>query len=635
MLRKLNAISITRNTWLLLVGTLMALPATVQASQEDLAKQLNGKLQKTKSKMMGMQIDQAVSFFKEATELLDQLNTENPQHKDMKKLQNKYDKISKDLAKKVVQRARRSISPMESDLEKKLSGSDKDQIKQSKDKLTEALAKHQENLEIAGGDAGTSLIESVQELIAKADGKLGTAPAKKKDLVKSKTKKKSTKSSTGTTDTKELISQIQGKFRSARHADTQELVKMAEEIKELIAQLNKVDPDHNKLPDFEKKVEKMVADAYASDLKSARSDIERRHSRVLSYLERNREDEREHLKEQRDLLVEVLESHRAALIAVGEEGKKIISDTEAIIKEVDQKIGATSASDNLGDEWAAKLKVFTREGEKNLHLDINGAAVFIQLKKHYAEAQELWDQYQKVEFPSGKTYALQEAEKKFKWAIETVESNLDSAISSRWGKVKKNVQRIASLFESDQEWKKDSSKQPLRFADELIVESTKLIEEFAGYVPDYPKLAALQTQLKQLTQENTERRNASKALTFMKADKFQGKGAKKLKEFARKLVPKKYKDVKALRVTIFSEDWKEETVTEWTDTTHSSLRTRTTRTVMACVAAKHTDGVFRHFGYLSQNRKSDGSWGSIYGHLTDTRNPMLEENVKKDEPEEE
>ncbi|UCG33904.1 MAG: hypothetical protein JSU68_04555, partial [Phycisphaerales bacterium] len=195
------------------------------------------------------------------------------------------------------------------------------------------------------------------------------------------------------------------------------------------------------------------------------------------------------------------------------------------------------------------------------------------------------------------------------------------------------ITRIADWFAADQEWKADKSKRPKPFSDEVLEEARRAVDEIAGFVQDHPEVGRLRDQLNSLFEEAAARRKAGIALTFLRADKYQGPDADDLKTFARKLVPKTHEGAEVLRLTIFTPDWKEETVVEWTDTTRSALRKRTTRTLMFMVAFRDTEGVFRDIGYLNQDRTSDGGWGPTYGHLAKYRNPMLQENVEKDEPE--
>jgi hypothetical protein len=581
-----------------------------------------------------MQIDEAVALFGEAKSLLEQMKAEQPDHNDLARLQNNYDKLAADLAKKVTQRAGRAINPMRSQLEKELAGSDQERIRSARDKLAEAIDQHRLNLEAAGGSAGEALLAGAQASLAEADAKLGAAPM----ATAEPTESKPARPAAGTTpagggDPKQLNSEIQRKFRGARNLNTPQLVQSAEEIRGLIDQLRAADPENAKIAEFEKRVDKMVADAYAADVRQARSDIQRRVDRIEMYLERNDENERPQLESQRKQLQEVLEQHRAALQAAGTEGLQLIEQTEATIKAVDERIGAALAGDALVNGWIERLDPYRRNGAKDVTRSINGAALYAEIERLTAEAEALWAEYQKVEFPDGKTKPLEDSEHYFKVSLEEARANLAYAISSRLAAAQEKVEHIAAFFDADQAWKTDTSKRPKPFATQLLDEAQRAIDELAGYVPERPEWQSLQAKLDALKKESAQRQAANKALTFLRADKYAGPDADELKTFAKTLVPKAHEDATVLRLTIYTPDWKEETVTEWTDTTRTALRTRTTRTLMFNVAFKVKDGVFRDFGYLNQDRRTAGNWGSTYGHLAKYRDPMLEENVARDEPE--
>ena len=126
------------------------LPAAAPAG-DDTVTALKSAMQSAKSKLMSLQIDQAVGQFKQATELLGKLKAAEPDHKDLADLQKRYDKLAADLAKKVVQRAEKALKPAISDLEKKLAGDDAGQLKTAREALAKTLAEHEENLQVAGG----------------------------------------------------------------------------------------------------------------------------------------------------------------------------------------------------------------------------------------------------------------------------------------------------------------------------------------------------------------------------------------------------------------------------------------------------------------------------------------------------
>lgn len=435
-------------------------------------------------------------------------------------------------------------------------------------------------------------------------------------------------------DTKELINEIQRKFRDARNADTPTLLKLAEEIRGLIAKLKEADPKHAKIAEFEKRIDKMIADSYANDIREAKGEFERRTSRIEFYLERNNESERPQLKEQRDLLAEALKKYEPALLAAGDEGKELLEKTKAALQKADAQIGTAMAGDALANEWIAKLNVYAWNGEKDMTHSANSAAAYAHIKALKAEAEQLWAEYQKVDFGAALTDELKSAADTFQRALAKAEENLGTALNSRKQAAEEKVKYIEDWFAQDKDWESDKSKMPRAFHAPLLTEARAAIDELGEFVADDPAVAKLKERHDALVKENGKRQEARKAATLMRPDKYKGDDAEALKKFAAKILDKpKYKGVKCLRVTIFTPEWKEETVTEWTDTTHSAIRTRTTRQLMACFATEHKDGVFRMFGYLFQDRQSDGSWGSTYGHLTDTRDPMLKDNINKDEAE--
>ena len=127
-------------------------------------------------------------------------------------------------------------------------------------------------------------------------------------------------------------------------------------------------------------------------------------------------------------------------------------------------------------------------------------------------------------------------------------------------------------------------------------------------------------------------RQIRKERTYMKPERFKGSGAGDVKAKAAALVKDDKAGGKPLRTTIISEDWKEETVKEWTDTTKTAWRVRTTRSVTAQVAAKGSEGVRLYTVYVAKDKRTDGAWGPLYGNLHQYSDPILEENVNKDGP---
>ena len=136
-----------------------------------------------------------------------------------------------------------------------------------------------------------------------------------------------------------------------------------------------------------------------------------------------------------------------------------------------------------------------------------------------------------------------------------------------------------------------------------------------------------------LVAKDQEHREIRKQRTFMTADQYQSSDIDAIKNKAESLVANNNKEGgKPLRSTVISENWKEETVWEWTDTSRTQKRWRTTRALTAQVAAKTPDGVRLITVAIAKDKQSDGSWGALYGNLHQYSDPMLEENVNKNMP---
>jgi len=119
--------------------------------------------------------------------------------------------------------------------------------------------------------------------------------------------------------------------------------------------------------------------------------------------------------------------------------------------------------------------------------------------------------------------------------------------------------------------------------------------------------------------------------TFMTPDRYAGADMAALKGKAGQIVAAKHPGAAALRVTVISPDWKEQTLVEYTDSTRTALRVRTTRSVTAQVAAKTNGSVRLHTVDISRDRRADGSFGELYGHIMFT-DAMLEKNVNAAAP---
>ena len=143
--------------------------------------------------------------------------------------------------------------------------------------------------------------------------------------------------------------------------------------------------------------------------------------------------------------------------------------------------------------------------------------------------------------------------------------------------------------------------------------------------PERIKLAQLPTPIVAL---NNLSRQLGIERTVMIPDKFTGQEIDTLKTKAAEFLHKEYPDANVLRTTVISSDWTEDQRWEFTDTTKTAVRYRITQSVTAQIAGKRGNDVFLYTINISKDKRSDSSWGELYGHVMFI-DPMLEENVTK------
>jgi len=287
--------------------------------------------------------------------------------------------------------------------------------------------------------------------------------------------------------------------------------------------------------------------------------------------------------------------------------------------------------------WVEKLRAYVDVGagsRKYLvvavtlsETEINERAALLK------EAKALWPGYQKAEFPHGKTPQLMKLEEEMKKRLKEMPETLQRSRALVSGDIEKEFDRILNYLAKDTGWQKDPTKKPNIVMERDITPLQKALERYAGTVkPGDAKLATLKQKLTQIQQQDQKNRAVCAGRTYMLPDRFNGDNADELRQKVEEIVKEKSAAGKALRITLPAEDWKQENVLEWTDTTHTELRYRNTRFMTAQAAAKAADGkVYLHGVHLASDRGSDGTWGPLYGHIM-WSDWMVEKNVNKKPP---
>ncbi len=249
------------------------------------------------------------------------------------------------------------------------------------------------------------------------------------------------------------------------------------------------------------------------------------------------------------------------------------------------------------------------------------------------EAQALWADYQKAEFPLGKSQELLDLEAGMQQRLAEMPEALRLSRSLVAGDLQKELDRIQQYLDQDTGWQNDTAKMPNLVMERDLQPLREALQKYAGTVkPDDAKLAALTEKLAKIEKTDLANRTVRAQRTYMAPDNYDQDDADTLREKAQKIVKEKIPAAKILRTTLPAEDWQQENVIEWTDSTHSALRNRITRFMTAQLAAQADDGkVYLHAVHLASDRQSDGAWGPLYGHIM-WSDWMAEENVEAESP---
>jgi hypothetical protein len=295
-----------------------------------------------------------------------------------------------------------------------------------------------------------------------------------------------------------------------------------------------------------------------------------------------------------------------------------------------------AAKEAESNEWIAKLTPYVlMRGQQGYVPEKEFVASYTedpkdmdQRMKLYAEASNLFDEFQKTQFPEGKTDELLDLEKKLAYKLKTYNEELKMAADRYFEKALGEIKRGKSILDGNEKRTKDGKTKPTLLHSLVLNGIARDIAWAENLMPGDSRIPELKKEFEALQKEQSRWREKMIESTVMISHKFNGKESNALKELSENIVKKKFSDAKILRVNVISSDWKEERALEYTDTTRTAIRYRVTQSVTGQVAAKRGDGCFLYTTYMAKNRLSDGSWGQYYGHIMFS-DRMLENNVNR------
>jgi hypothetical protein len=304
---------------------------------------------------------------------------------------------------------------------------------------------------------------------------------------------------------------------------------------------------------------------------------------------------------------------------------------------------AKAAKEKQSGEWVAKFREYlSYSGSEGYNPEklvfVPGTSEpekFADAKKRYEAFKKFYEEYKNTDFPAGKTWALEDiADNEAPRRLQEFEEGFASRMGSVVERAENEINGAMAQLEKDNGWQSDKSIKP-NLIDHKRMQSIgeATAEAVSALGATDPKAAQVQAKFAALKAKDKENRQIRKERTFMTPDRYTGKDISALKEKAKTLVKNNTKEGGTpLRCTVIAENWREETVHEWTDTSRTARRWRTTRHQTAQVAAKTSSDARLITVALAQDKQSDGKWGPLYGNLHQYSDPMLEANVNKNGP---
>lgn len=245
----------------------------------------------------------------------------------------------------------------------------------------------------------------------------------------------------------------------------------------------------------------------------------------------------------------------------------------------------------------------------------------------YAEAATALAEYKTANLGAKATDELRQAAAMLETALIQFQTSCRLYADQDIGEADTKIQNM-ERFTREQEAKM-AAKETFLFLDrDQIGIAQAVVDRAAGILKaGDQRINGLTRRLDGLKRADAKLRAARIAETRMQPDAYTGGEAADLKKSAEQFVLRAQPGMRVLKTTLISPDWKQESVIEWTDTTQTALRHRTTRRLTAQVAGKRNADTLLYTVDISQDLQAGGGWGPTYGHVMFT-DPILEANVQ-------
>lgn len=296
---------------------------------------------------------------------------------------------------------------------------------------------------------------------------------------------------------------------------------------------------------------------------------------------------------------------------------------------------AAAAAESASAGWLARLRPYVipshQSGhDKTRHLVPSASMDEAEMNDRvriFAEASQALKEYRAAGV-TAKTEDLAAVEKELDTALAEFRDSMKSYGARGLDEIRTRLDH-AGKFIGEQQQKNAGNQAFLTMDKDTLPDIRRAIGRVTVFLAaDDPQPADLLKRLAGLEQDDAVLRQKRVADTRVAPGKYAGPDKADIVAQAADIVAKDHSDARILRTSVLSADWKEESALEFTDTTHSAIRHRVTRSVTVEVAVKKAGGAFLYTLDISKDRRTDGSWGGLYGHIMFTR-PILEENISK------
>jgi hypothetical protein len=322
---------------------------------------------------------------------------------------------------------------------------------------------------------------------------------------------------------------------------------------------------------------------------------------------------------------------------------KRITDLEAMVEgksasesqtKADQGKSAQASAQNSGD-WLARLSPYVNgmghpQYNKGKYLIPSATQEKEEMAKRlkiFAEAAASLSDFKKSTAGMQITDELKDVANRLEKATTEFVASCKSYSEADLLEAGRKIKDLEN-FVKEQQAKQAAKEFYLWVNKDLFDDIQNILERAAGLLkPDDPNLKELLAKIDALKAADAKLREGKIADTKMKPDIFIGKETDLIKQKAALFLQKDRPGTQITKTSIISSDWSEESILEYTDSTQTALRYRTTRSVTVQIGGKNDTKAFLYTLDVRQDKKSDGSWGELYGHVMFT-DPILEENIK-------